>query len=143
MSEHHDKILNRLKSFTKEDIAEMKRGVEEDRQREKQERIDFFECDEFLSLYKLIRDHVEEHGPIDGTDMQYGQILFMSNDEHDRFISSITEMTEESIPEFDAFPEWIHHYRGITINFMSGQGVVSRISFNLKNDRTDKLKKIL
>ena len=143
MASHHDKILEHLKSLTPEKIAEMKKSVEFDILNERQEKKDFFETEKFNSLYLDIHHYVTENGSLSSDDMNYGNIPFMSHIEHDLFLSAITEMTEEFIPEFDAFPEWEHSYRGLTVNFMSGLGVVSNISLNVKNDRNEKLKSIL
>jgi len=137
-------LLDRLNSISDEEWQRMADEfaniqIEKDRQRS-----EFFVSEEFFEIYHKIVDHLHMHDTLQCEDYNYlNTITPVNYEEFEKFTDSVQHMTPEIENEDQPFTSWHHIFNDIRIDYISGQGTLSRISLSDRGKRNMKLKKLL
>lgn len=138
-------LLDRLNSISDEEWDEMAKRIADEQEQKVKKLTEFFASDEFFVIYYKILEYIQQNDMIQCEDYNYPGLekLPITYDEYEIFTDSISEMTKEEASEDQTFPSWYHDFYDIRVDYISGQGTISRISLNEKGIRNKKLKKIL
>jgi hypothetical protein len=115
-------------------------------EKEKQERINYVDSDQFNETYITIYKWVKDNERIDDSDIYYNHIeIDIDSLKWDKFTDSIAEKFEgQEIKDKESdFPKYHYEYKSIKIYFMHGQGTVCWVEYNKENDREEKLNNLL
>jgi len=120
---------------------------EEEKEEEKQNLINFVGSEEFNKTYQIIYDWVKKNGTISDNDIHYKLVtsIHLESEQWRKFTNSISEKYREFkiMDEESSFTKYHYEYGALNIHFMHGQGTACWITYNLKNDREEKLEQVL
>ena len=137
-------LLDRLNDISDEEwqrIADELANIQIEKDKQ---RTEFFVSEEFFAIYHKIVEHLHEHDTLQCEDYNYSDTITPVNyEEFEKITDSISHMTPEIESEDQTFPSWHHIFYDIRIDYISGQGTLSRISLSDRGKRNMKLKKLL